>query len=344
MKTSTPLFRNGDNPGLIVSLCMSILTLILALGGCTGRDGASRLPLHLVRDVRLSGPAVRFDYQDLDVGARRLYLAHLGASKVDVVEIDTFEPVGTVGDISQVHGLRLAPDLGRLFASATGSDEVVAIDTRTLKVVARAPTGRFPDGVAYDPLHNVAAVSNRDDGSETLLDARTATVVRTVDLGKEVGNVLYDPTTTHMLVAVTPPDELVMLDASTGRVARRIPLSGCMGAHGVSLDPPARVAFVACEDNARLVAVDLTDGHQTAEAAVGPDPDVLAFDPGLRRLYVAAESGVVSVFDVTKGVRKLGEARLAAHAHSVAVDPRSHRVFFPLEDIDGQPVLRVMQP
>jgi DNA-binding beta-propeller fold protein YncE len=72
---------------------------------------------------------------------------------------------------------------------------------------------------------------------------------------------------------------------------------------------------------------------------------VVAFDPGLSRLYVAAESGVVAVFD-EKGtsVQKQGQAKLASGAHTVAVDPATHRVFFPLESHGGHPVLRMMAP
>jgi hypothetical protein len=32
------------------------------------------------------------------------------------------------------------------------------------------------------------------------------------------------------------------------------------------------------------------------------------------------------------------------HAHTVAVDPRTHLVYFPLEDVGGKPVLRIMKP
>ena len=49
---------------------------------------------------------------------------------------------------------------------------------------------------------------------------------------------------------------------------------------------------------------------------------MLAFDPSLRRLYVATESGVISVFaETAHGLRKLGEDFLATEAHTIAVDP-----------------------
>jgi hypothetical protein len=71
----------------------------------------------------------------------------------------------------------------------------------------------------------------------------------------------------------------------------------------------------------------------------------LAFDASLGRLYVAAESGVVSVFaERGRSLRQLGRNKLAPHAHSVAVDPTTHLVYFPLEDVDGRPVLRIMRP
>ena len=73
-------------------------------------------------------------------------------------------------------------------------------------------------------------------------------------------------------------------------------------------------------------------------------PDVVAFDSGLGRLYVSAESGTVTVFEENKhDLRKLGQFHLP-HAHTVAVDPKSHLVYFPLENVDGHPLLRIMKP
>jgi len=81
----------------------------------------------------------------------------------------------------------------------------------------------------------------------------------------------------------------------------------------------------------------------TATYPVGDGPDVLAFDPGWHRLYVASESGIVSIFD-ERGpeLQPVGEYR-APHAHSVAVDPHTHRVYLPLDNVDGKPVLRILE-
>ncbi len=44
-----------------------------------------------------------------------------------------------------------------------------------------------------------------------------------------------------------------------------------------------------------LLSLDLQTMRVTARGHVGTNPDVLAYDPSLRRLYVSAESGNVAV-------------------------------------------------
>ena len=63
---------------------------------------------------------------------------------------------------------------------------------------------------------------------------------------------------------------------------------------------------------------------------VGEGPDVLALDPVLHRLYVASESGTVTVFEIAGTVRKLVEGNAGPDAHSVAVDPETHVAYLPL--------------
>jgi hypothetical protein len=44
-------------------------------------------PLRTVADLPLPGPAVRFDYQSLDADAGRLYVAHMNADRLLVVDV-----------------------------------------------------------------------------------------------------------------------------------------------------------------------------------------------------------------------------------------------------------------
>jgi DNA-binding beta-propeller fold protein YncE len=106
----------------------------------------------------------------------------------------------------------------------------------------------------------------------------------------------------------------------------------------ISADSKTRRAFVACEQIARLVTVDPAHDRQTSTSSVGQDPDVLAFDPSLRILYVASESGTVSMFTTSAAtLRKVGQRHLADAAHTIAVDPSTHHVYLPPRASEADP-------
>src|SRR5205085_6898914 len=95
------------------------------------------------------------------------------------------------------------------------------------------------------------------------------------------------------------------------------------------------------ENNASLVVVDLPGRRVTARLRVGDQPDVLAIDGKARQLYIAAESGTVTVVQLDPKPTVNGRAHYADGAHTVAVDPSSHLIAFALTDVGGHPVLRL---
>jgi YVTN family beta-propeller protein len=303
------------------------------------------LPLRVVADVPLTGGTSRYDYQTLDSSRGRLYIAHLGSDLVTVFDVNKQTVIGDVKDLKRVHGVLAVPELHRVYASATGTNELVVIDDQSLTVVARVPAGDYPDGIAYASKENKLYVSDLHGKTDTVIDAKTNQRLTTIPLGGGAGNSQYDATGDRIFVAVDGREELAEIDPTSDQLAGRYPLTGCKGAHGVLIDSERRVAFIACEENAKLVVVDLESKKATQTLAVGADPDVLAFDSVLRRLYVSAESGVITILDERdRGLEKIAEDFFAPNAHSVAVDSSSHRVFFPLQNLNGKPVLRIAVP
>ena len=302
------------------------------------------LPLRLVTDVPLPGPSNRFDYTSLDPARNRLYIAHMDADELlafDVVRRRVTRRIPAPG----VHGVIAVPASNRVYASATVAHQLYTLDAVTGAVLARAPAGDYPDGLAYDPVERRVFVSDESGGIEAVFDA-AGHRIGTAKLGGEAGNVQYDPRSGRVLVDVQSRNELAVIDPRRVKVVQRVPLPGCEHDHGLHLDPPRRVAFVACDGNAVLLTLDLDRMRVLARATVGSDPDVLALDTSLHRLYVAAESGEVTVFaEHGRRLVKLGQAELAPEAHTVAVDPRTHLAYFPLErGPDGRPQLRIMAP
>jgi DNA-binding beta-propeller fold protein YncE len=303
--------------------------------------------LRSVADVPMTGHAVRFDYQSLDTAANRLWVAHMNAGQLVVFDVATRRVIATLHRFDRVHGVWAVPELGRVYASVTGRHEVAVVDAKSLAVLARVQGIDYPDGIAYAPAVRRVFVSDERGRADGVIDATTNTLITSVPLGGEAGNTVYDPTAKRILVAVHETNELAEIDPATAKIRRRYPLPGIQQPHGIVLDPPHGVAFVAGEGNAQLAVVDLATMKVLSTHAVGDDPDVLAFDPGWRRLYVAAESGTVSVFTEQLGAHGVAlhhdGSIYMPHAHTVCIDPRTHLVYFPLENVNGKPLLRIMR-
>ncbi len=294
-------------------------------------------------DVPLGGRATRLDYASVDAERQLLFIAHLGDGEVIVVDTQAHRLVKRITNVSQVHGVLAIPELGRVYASATGTNEVVAIDEKSLDIIARMPGGTYPDGLAYSPETHKVYVSDEHGGTDTVIDVLSNTRVATVQVGGVIGNSQYDAASHHMFINAQSSSELVEVDPATDKIVRRIKISGADGNHGLLIDSASR-AFIACEGNDRLIVIDLVTGAALAQFPVAKDPDVLAFDAQRQKLYVAGESGEVSEFSVSgNSVSKSGESFLARNAHVVAVQPVSHEIYFPLMNVNGKPVLRIMQ-
>jgi len=303
-----------------------------------------RSPLRKLVDIPLPGKSVRFDYQSLDASHGRLYIAHMNADQLVVFDTKKREVVANLDGFPSVHGVWAVPELGRVYASATGEHKVAVVDMQNLKTIAKAGPVHYPDGIAYAPGPKRVFVSDEHGDADAVIDATTNTLLTTIPLGGGAGNTIYDSGSGHILVAVHEKNELVAIDPDTAKIVGRYPLPGIESPHGVALDPNARLAFVAGEENHKLALVDLNNMQVLATYPVGKDPDVLAFDPGLKQLYVSAESGNVTVFR-EKGKTLVREGSIfMPHAHTVSVDPETHLVYFPLQNVDGHPLLRIMEP
>jgi DNA-binding beta-propeller fold protein YncE len=297
-----------------------------------------------VAEIPLPGPAVRFDYQSLDTDNGRLYIAHMNADRLVVFDTKKRQVIANLDGFKRVHGVIAVPDADRVFASATGEHQMVAVDMKSLKILAAAGPINYPDGLAYSPTTKRVFVSDEHGGVDAVVDAQTNKLITSIPLGGGAGNTIYDSGSGHILVAVHGANELVAIDPDAMKIVGRYKLPRIENPHGIALDVADRLAFIAGEENHSLAVFDLKAMKIISVHQVGEDPDVLSFDSGLGRLYVSAESGTVTVLQKTnRDLRSVGQFYMP-HAHTVSVDPKTHLVYFPLENVSGHPLLRIMRP
>ncbi|MEP6831353.1 MAG: YncE family protein [Rhizomicrobium sp.] len=319
----------------------------------------------LVADVPIGPVANRIDYQSFDPGAHRLYVSLMGAGKLLVFDTALNKPLRQLDGFPKTTGVLVVPQLHRVYASVPGAGlgpslsvglgmlglskghgAVAIVDADTLREVARLPAGVFPDGIAYDSKDNRIFVSDEMGSAVSVIDAAQNKLIARIAAGGEVGNVQYDPVTAKLYAPIQSKNALAIFDPINNTHIGNHPLTGCEHPHGLAIVPGAAIGYIACDENDVLVTVELNSGKELSHLPLGHDPDVLAFDLGLKRLYVASESGTLSVIGIEDAAKpvKLGDIFVGASAHSVAVDPVTHRVFLPLRDVQGKSVMRILGP
>jgi DNA-binding beta-propeller fold protein YncE len=319
-----------------------VLLIGIAVTPAESQNPPSRLEWRVVADVPLPGKPARFDYQSFDAAAGRLWIAHMGAGEVLAFDVRARKIVARVADMSGATGILAVPPLHRVFASLSGSREIAALDARSGKVLERVSGGRFPDGLAYAPRRHKLFVSDEFGQQELVFQASHLTSPSAIAMGGEVGNSQYDPVTGHIWVAVQTRNQLAAIDPLTDSVIARVPLPGIERPHGFYVDSAGRRIYVTGEENATVGVLDLRTNRLLGTYPVGDDPDVLAMDPALGRLFIASESGIVAAFEVQADSLVDLPRYVAPHAHSVAVDPATHLAYLPLENVGGRPVLRIL--
>ena len=168
-------------------------------------------------------------------------------------------------------------------------------------------------------------------------------IIKTLHFESETGMPQYDPVARKIYVNLQDQNVFAVIDPATDEVVGRYSVGKCEGNHGMALDPEHRRAFLACEGNELMAVFDLDKHQPIAFLPLADGPDVVKFDPGLKRIYVACYSGAISVFqeDDADHFRKLEDFPVQKKVHSLAVDKDTHRVYAPEQEVDSRPAARM---
>jgi DNA-binding beta-propeller fold protein YncE len=323
---------------------MLVLGLI-ALGGALGmraQSGASSLKK--VQEYDLPGPpGKRFDYLTIDTDDGYLISAHLAANQTYVIDLHTDKVLATVTDTPGAEGVEYVPELKKFYTSNAGDNTIGVVDMRQMKVVKKLKTESKPDGSTYAAPHHKLYVSDERGKAEAIVDVTRDEIIKTLHFDSETGMPQYDPVARKVYVNLQDTNIFAVIDPSTDEVIGRYSVGRCKGNHGMTLDPEHHRAFLACEGNELMTVFDLDKNQPIAFLPVAGGPDVIKFDPGLKRIYVASSSGAISVFqmDDPDHYRKLEDFPVQKKVHSLAVDVQTHRVYAPEQEADGKPVARM---
>lgn len=301
--------------------------------------------LKKIAEFDLPGPpGKRFDYLTIDPGDHYLLSAHLGAGQTYVINLRSNTVVATVKDTPGAEGVEYVPELRKFYTSNAGDNTIGVVDLRQMKVIKKLPTERKPDGSAYAAPFHKLYVSDERGKAEAIVDVTHDVIVKTLHFDSETGMPQYDPLARKVYVNLQDQNILAVIDPATDEVIGRYPVGRCQGNHGMALDPEHHRAFLSCEGNDLMTVFDLDRHVPIAYLPMAAGPDVIKFDSGLGRIYVACYSGAIAVFhqDDPNHYRKIEDFKVQHAVHSLAVDPETHRVYTPEQEENGKPVARMV--
>jgi DNA-binding beta-propeller fold protein YncE len=277
-----------------------------------------------------------WDYLKVDAAAHRLYVSH--ATKVEVIDLESGAVVGAIPDTPGLHGIALAPELGRGFVSAGRANSVTVFDLKTLATLATIPvTGENPDAIAFEPVSRRVFTFNGRTANATAIDATTNQVVGTVPLGGKPEFAVADGTGT-MFVNIEDKSLLLAFDARTLEVKAKWPLAPCEEPSGLALDRAHRRLFSVC-GNAMMAVVDAGSGRVIATLPTGEGTDGAAFDPGTGMAFASNGDGTLTVVreETPEKFAVVGNVPTRRGARTIALDESTHRLYLPTAEFGPPP-------
>jgi len=271
-----------------------------------------------------------WDYLLVDDAARRVYVSH--GDQVEVLDADTYEVKGKVADTKGVHGIALAPGLGRGFTSNGKTATVTIFDLNNLKNLGEVKTGKNPDAIVYDPATKRVFAFNGGDKTATVIDAATGTVVGTIELGGRPEYAAVDGAG-NVFVNLEDKGTLVKIDAQKLMVLERWPLAPGETPASLAIDPKSHRLFVGCR-NKLLVVVNAESGKVVAKQPIGTRVDATAFDPEAKLIFCSNGDGTVTVIhdDGADSYSVVETIKTKVGSRTMALDRKTHRLFLPSAD------------
>ena len=312
-----------------VAVCTVIAGGHIALSAIPAPVGASGYSL--TKTIALPGDE-GWDYLFVDSDARRAYISR--GTRVVVIDVDSGTVVGEIPDTAGVHGIAIAPDLGRGFTSNGRANTVTIFDTATLRTIDTVKAETNPDAIVYDPATKRVFTMNGRSGDTTAIDAATGKVLGTLALGGKPEFAVSD-SKGSIFVNIEDKSQLVEFDATKLTELHRWPLAPCEEPSGLATDVKNRRLFAGC-GNKMMAVVDADSGKVIATPAIGEGVDANAFDPGTGFAFASNGEGILTVVheDSPSVFTVIDNVPTKRSARTMGLDLKSHAIFLPAADFD----------
>src|SRR5262245_4465520 len=286
------------------------------------------------------GKQAGFDHADVyRRRTARLYVAHTGADRIDVIDCLSNSYLRSLPNVPGVAGILIDNQQDLLFSSDRGCARVSIYRCSDEALLGRVEVGDRPNGLAYDSARRHLFVFNTGDPpgvncTVSVVEVDAMRVIATIPLPGRPRWAVYDPDTENIYANVQTPAQIVVLSAMDLQIAQafNVPVAG---PHGLIV---AGERLFCAADGEALVALHRDTGAVLGSVALPGEPDVVMHDPALALLYVAIGSpGVISVIDDHR-LETVQTVSTESGAHTIGWNPSTRTLYAFLPQSGGAAV------
>ncbi len=307
----------------VFPLCAVVAFVILLVRSPEG--GPTMALVNVTRIPRTDSLLSGTDYATVRDGT--LYIAYSSAGTLLAMDTRTHGLRSYAADLPGLHGVAFSDKPADAFVSVGDANEVVVFDASTASRLINIPAGKGPDGIIFDTKADLAYAGSGASKSATLIPAQDVDQAYTIPLGGAPEFPQSDSASGLIYQPLTDTSEVVVVDPSQRAVVRRFGIAPCKNPTGSAIDTAGRVLLLGCS-NRVLAVMSLDDGHILTTVPIGRFVDTVAWDPDLHRAYTANVTSMTVVGETSPGnYAVLDTVRTRLGAHTLAIDPRTHRVY-----------------
>ncbi len=264
-----------------------------------------------------------FDHADVFTDRRRMYVAHTGADRIEVLDCETRTYLRTLAlELPGVAGVLIDQEHDLLFSSDRAAARVSILRCSDERLSGQVEVGPHPNGLAYDRSRRRLYSFNLgeplgENCTASVVELDSLRVIAELPLPGRPRWAVYDPERDSVYANIQRPAQIIVIDCERAAITRTLDVPS-EGPHGLWLD--AGRLFCAA-DGGELVVLDRDNGEVHASRPLPGVPDVVLHDAELRRLYVAiGEPGLVCSFD-SERLEQLETVETEQGAHTSGWDP-----------------------
>ena len=324
--------------GWVCVVVFSLLILSPSVFHAAPQDSGSGY--RVIKTIHLGGTG-RWDYVTVDADARRVYIPR--STHIMVIDEGTGKLIGDIMGMNGLHGVAIASEFNRGFATGNKSEQegtIYVFDLKTLKLTNAIKSNSIDtDSLIYDPDTKRVYVNNGDGMNLTVVDAATEKVVGMMPFNANPeaavadgkGNIFQD---------YEDKGQVIEYDAKTLAVKNKYSTKPCDTPVAISMDKVNRRLYIGCRGEGAtapgvLEVMNADNGKVMASLpiAIGVDGD--AFDPGTGNVFATCrdsgdgKTGVTKIFhaDSPDKISFVADVKTIYGARTVSLDAKTHNIF-----------------